>query len=191
MISDNVFAWFSIGENLLATAQVIAAIVTAIATFALWRVTRVLAVETSALAKMTSRPFVVCGIESSLADPTALNLVIQNTGNATAFDIVANITPPLPQPNGQPSKDKTKTTLGVSYLPPGQVLPRKGVMSRDIPDVTFKVEISWALFPDSIEREIISYNIDAGDGFHGGWHEKGMHQMVQELEKIRKLLPKN
>lgn len=188
---DNIFVWFSNGQNLLTTAQLIAAFITALATFALWRVTRVLAVETSALAKMTSRPFVACGIESSLADATALNLVIRNTGNATAFDIIAKISPPLPKPNGQPSNDKTETSIDVSYLPPGQVLPRKGVMSRDIPDVRFKVEISWSLFPDSIDREKLTYSIDAGDGFRGGFAEKGIHQMVQELAKNQKTTPKN
>ena len=66
--------WVADSDDILAVAQLLAAFITALATFALWRVTRVLAVETSALAKMTSRPFVICGIESSLASPSALNL---------------------------------------------------------------------------------------------------------------------
>jgi hypothetical protein len=122
-------AWITVGENMLTIAQLAAAFITALATFALWRVTRVLAVETSELAKMTSRPFVICGIESSLADPTALNLVLRNTGNAAAFDIKTRVTPPLPQSNGTIGEGETETLVDVSYLPPGQVLSRKGFMS--------------------------------------------------------------
>lgn len=90
---ENLLKWFAEAENALSFAQLVAAFVTAIATFALWRVTYVLAVETKTLAAMTSRPFVVCGIESSLADTTALNLALRNTGNATAFDVKAKISP--------------------------------------------------------------------------------------------------
>lgn len=139
---------------------------------------------------MTSRPFVVCGIESSLADPTALNLVIRNTGNATAFDIKATITPPLPKPNGEPNEDATQTELEISFLPPGQVLPRKGVMSRDIPQTNFSVVVSWSLEPHSTNRETLEYSIEASDGFRGGWNEKGLHQIAQEIEKIRKIKEK-
>ncbi|WP_297772109.1 hypothetical protein [uncultured Roseovarius sp.] len=188
---ENAVAWFTEAANILSFAQLVAAFVTAIATFALWRVTRVLAVETQTLAAMTSRPFVVCGIESSLADATALNLVLRNTGNATAFDVKAKITPPLPKPNGQPVENATETLLDVSFLPPGLVLPRKGVMSRDIPETTFSVEVSWSLMPGATNRETLTYTMEAKDGFRGGWGEKGLHQIAQELEKVRKLQEKN
>jgi len=78
---ENVVAWFTVGANILTVAQLVAAFVTAIATIALWRVTRVLADETKTLAAMTSRPFVVSSFESSEADPTAIDVVFRNTGN--------------------------------------------------------------------------------------------------------------
>lgn len=187
---ETFITWIAVGENTLAVAQLAAAFITALATFALWRVTRVLAVETSGLAKMTSRPFVICGIESSLADPTALNLVIRNTGNAAAFDIKTKVLPPLPQPNGTTGEGQTETLVDVSYLPPGQVLSRQGVMSRDIFDVKYDVEISWASSPRSTDRESLSYIFEGRDGFNGGFKEKGMHEIANELEKIRNLLPK-
>lgn len=183
-------AWITVGENMLTIAQLAAAFITALATFALWRVTRVLAVETSELAKMTSRPFVICGIESSLADQTALNLVVRNTGNAAAFDIKTKVTPPLPQPNGAIDEGEIETLVDVSYLPPGQVLSRKGVMSRDIYGVKYTVEISWSSSPRSTDREKLSYIFEGRDGFNGGFKEKGIHEIATELEKIRKLLPK-
>ena len=183
-------AWITVGANILTIAQLGAAFITALATLALWRVTRVLAVETSELAKMTSRPFVICGIESSLADPTALNFVVRNTGNAAAFDIKTKVTPPLPQPNGNIDDGETETLVDVSYLPPGQVLSRQGVMSRDIYDVKYNVDISWSSYPRSTDRESLRYIFEGRDGFNGGFKEKGMHEIATEIEKIRKLLPK-
>ncbi|UXS45927.1 hypothetical protein [Agrobacterium tumefaciens] len=88
--------WLTQPGNLLTLAQVLAALVTAFATWALWRVTKVLAVETSALAKMTSNPFVVCYLRSGHSNPKAMNLTLENTGNATAFDIQLRVTPALP-----------------------------------------------------------------------------------------------
>lgn len=80
MTYEGIVEWFLHAANLLAFSQLIAAAVTAWATFALWRVTRVLAVETKTLAAMTSRPFVVCSLESSGASAVALNLTLRNTG---------------------------------------------------------------------------------------------------------------
>ncbi|MBM7326554.1 hypothetical protein JS562_26185 [Agrobacterium sp. S2] len=71
--------------NILSYTQIFTAVVTAGATIALWYVTRVLAVETKTLAKMTSQPFVVCSLQSSQADSSALDLILENTGNAVAF----------------------------------------------------------------------------------------------------------
>jgi hypothetical protein len=187
---DTFFAWLKVGDNALTLAQLAAAFITAIATFALWRVTRVLAVETSELAKMTSRPFVICGLESSLADPTALNLVVRNTGNAAAFDIKTKIKPPLPRAIGETVDGKTETSVDVSYLPPGQVLSRQGVMSQNIYDIQYEVEISWSSSPRSSERENLSYTFEGRDGFSGGFKEKGIHEIASELEKIRKSLAK-
>ena len=187
---SSVAAWLSIGENLLAVAQLVAAFITAMATFALWRVTRVLAVETSVLAKMTSRPFVICGIESSLADPTALNFVIRNTGNAAAFDIRIVVTPPLPDPHGEVDEEATETVFELSYLPPGQVLPRDGTMSSHITDQSFSAEISWSSSPRSPHRDDVNYSFQGRDGFNGGFKEKGLHEIANELERIKNRMPK-
>jgi len=94
---ESVVAWFAKPENALAFSQLAAAAVTAIATIALWRVTRVLAVETKTLAAMTSQPFVVGTIENAgVSAHTVLNFVLRNSGNATAFDVRAKITPAIP-----------------------------------------------------------------------------------------------
>lgn len=123
--------WLTQPGNLLTLAQVLAALVTAFATWALWRVTKVLAVETSALAKMTSNPFVVCYLRSGHSNPKAMNLTLENTGNATAFDIQLRVTPALPGPNSNGVVEKDATTFECSLLPPGKDLVIQAVLSTE------------------------------------------------------------
>lgn len=184
-------SFWSSPANLMAVAQVFAALVTAIATIALWYVTRILAVETKVLSSMTSRPFVIFTIESSLADSTAMDAIVSNTGNAPAFDIVVNVSPPLPGPTGQRTEEETETELNVSILAPGRAIPNRGVMSTDVYNQRFSIHVSWSSLPGSKQRESTSYSIEAKDGFKGGWRVKGQHQIAEELEKIRKTVAKS
>ena len=182
-------AWFTNAAHVLAFTQVIAAFVTALATIALWRVTKVLAAETKTLAAMTSRPFVVCSLESSGASAIALNLTLRNTGNATAFDIKLELAPALQAPDGTANEDHL-TMWEVSLLPPGQALTTQGVMGPDVHDNTYSATVSWATMPGAGVRETLSYNFSAKDGFRGGWKTKGPHDIAEELEKLRKQLSK-
>ena len=179
-----------LATNALTLAQVLAALVTAVATYALWRATRVLAVETTILAKMTAQPFVICWLESSGASPLALNLTIRNTGNATAFDVKVRISPALPNSSGSPAVEESETTLEASLLPPGQLLTIEGVLGRDVHEKVFSAKVKWATRPGSCETETLEYNFEAKDGFRGGWNTKGAHHIAEELEKIRKKLDK-
>lgn len=182
--------WIAVPVNAVALAQVFAAIITAVATIALWHVTRILAVETKVLSSMTSRPFVIFSFQSSLAAAEALDSVVSNTGNATAFDVEVTISPALPRGDGSRDPEKIESKFHVSLLPPGAAIPKQGVMSRDVYDGTFTVDVSWSSSPGSAKREKINYNIQPQDGFRAGWRVKGEHQIAEELEKIRKLLPK-
>lgn len=186
---QNAVAWFTDAANSLAFAQLLAAFVTALATIALWRVTKVLAVETKTLAAMTSRPFVVCSLESSGASAIALNLTLRNTGNATAFDVKLELSPALTKPDGT-ANDDPQTAWEISLLPPGQALTTQGVMGPEVHDQTYSATVSWAALPGAVVRESLSYSFAAKDGFRGGWNTKGPHQIAEELEKIRKQLEK-
>ena len=182
-----------VADNSLILAQVLAALVTAFATIALWRVTRVLAVETATLAKMTAQPFVVCWLESSAADPLALNLTLRNTGNATAFDIKIEVTPGLPKESsikGPSPEEGSKTEFETSLLPPEQMLSVLGTMGPQVHNTQFAAVISWSTYPGAADRQTLMYKFQAKDGFRGGFHSKGVHQIAQELEKIRKQLPR-
>lgn len=182
-------AWFTSGAHVLAFAQVIAAFVTALATIALWRVTKVLAVETKTLAAMTSRPFVVCSLESSGASAIALNLTLRNTGNATAFDVKLELSPALNAPDGTASEEPL-TAWEISLLPPGQALTTQGVMGPEVHDNVYSATVSWTSMPGASVRETLSYSFTAKDGFRGGWKTKGPHDIAEELEKLRKQLAK-
>ncbi len=186
---QTVVAWFNVAANSLAFAQLVAAFVTALATIALWRVTKVLAIETRTLAAMTARPFIVCSLESSGASAIALNLTLRNTGNATAFDVKLELSPALTKPDGT-TNDDPQTTWDISLLPPGQALSAQGVMGPDVHDKTYSATISWAAMPGASVRETLSYSFAAKDGFRGGWNTKGPHHIAEELEKIRKQLAK-
>lgn len=186
---ERAVSWFTDAANFLTFAQLIAAFVTAVATITLWRVTKVLAVETQTLAKMTSRPFVVCSLESSGASAVALNLTLRNTGTATAFDVRLELSPGLKGPSGTPS-EKPNTRWDVSLLPPGQALNIRGVMGPDVNGEVFDASISWASMPGAGARETVSYRFSATDGFDAGWTTKGSHHIAGELEKLRKQLEK-
>jgi len=178
------------GETVLLIAQVAAAFVTAIATFALWRVTGVLAIETKILAKNSSQSFVVCSIVSSKSSAHAMNVVIQNSGNAAAFDIEVICTPGLPNPNEKHDQrlDLWASKFSVSMLPPGNSLIPNSVMGNEIYDKEFVIQCSWASFPNSRERQHLKYSFKASDGFKAGWSEKGAHQIANTLEKIEKAI---
>ncbi|ANG96764.1 hypothetical protein A8A54_09955 [Brucella pseudogrignonensis] len=182
---QSILSWMSDSANFLTLAQLFAALITAAATIALWRVTRVLAVETKTLAKMTAQPFIVCSLRSSAADATALDLIIQNTGNAVAFNIKVVITPPLPAYNGSTSDEITETVIEISMLPPSLNFQKQGVMGRYVHDKTFAAHIEWASLPQGSQIESLDYQFKADDGFRGGWNVKGMHQLVEEVAKIR------
>lgn len=185
---DDFVSWMLRDGNALASAQVVAALITAMATLALWRVTRVLATETTALAKMTAHPFVVCSLESSGASAIALNLALRNTGNATAFDIKLRITPALPSADGKPKPDEEATEFYTSLLPPGQTLSIQGVMGPEVHDNDYQAVVSWSDLPNGKDRETLSYSFKAKDGFRGGWNTRSTHDVAEELKKIRELI---
>ncbi|MEJ5087129.1 hypothetical protein [Brucella pseudogrignonensis] len=176
--------------TILSYSQLLAALVTAVATIALWYVTRVLAVETKTLAKMTSQPFVVCSLQSSQADASALDLILENTGNAVAFDVDVTITPALPDPHGNKVERETNSKINISMLPPSLTYRKQGVMWRDVYDQNYQVKIDWKTHPEKSNVETLSYSFSPKEGFRGGWNVKGLHQIANELEKVNKSLSK-
>lgn len=178
-------------ENSLTLVQVFSALATAVATIALWRVTKVLAVETKTLAKMTAQPFVVCWLESSAGDALAMNLTLRNTGNATAFDVKMTMTPALSlRSDGTPAEGDTSTVFNPSLIPPGQMSRIRGDLAQNIHDTIFNVVISWSDRPGSENREELEYSFEPKDGFRAGYNPKGVDDIAKSLEGIRKGMAK-
>jgi hypothetical protein len=153
----------SVKVNWLEVAQsagtVLAAVVTAVATVFLWRVTRVLADETRRLAQATSQPQVVAQLLPSPWSLIHADFIVQNTGTGTAFDIEINFDPPLEQ--------KRSGDLGgevpfhrISILKAGQSLRSYIGQFHPHLDKIYRVSISWRRTPEGRERESISYTLD-------------------------------
>ncbi len=155
--------------------------------------TIVLAFVTWNLARVSKRePFVVGFMESSLHTLRAVNFIVKNTGNATAFDIKVNITPALPK-GGVEYGDETETNRKISILPPEQSLSSEAFSLKEPPIKTlpeYRVTVSWAIKPKGKKRETVTYTIGHVDDFRRKWTEDGLHEIRQELKESKKQFEK-
>jgi hypothetical protein len=161
-------------------------IATAIATVFLWRVTRILAVETKRMADAAAQPQVVVNIVPNQWSIIHLDIVVENTGNATAFDIDVIFDPPLE--NGK-SDDKKKAIpfQKISVLKPGQALQSylRGV--DDYLSKSFEVTVRWKLHPASDEYQTLAYTLNMKDyeGVVFLGDRNPMVRIAQEVKKMR------
>lgn len=134
--------------------SVIAALVTAVSTFFLWRVTRMLAVETKKMAESASQPHIVITLEPTDVSVNHFNMVISNTGNATAYNIISDITPSI--------NDKPIPFQNVSVLKPGDSIKSFFTSFFEIKNKEFKITTTWLKKPESKDRISNSYIFDIG-----------------------------
>ncbi|MEM8311266.1 hypothetical protein Q4R83_05705, partial [Morganella morganii] len=120
--------------------SVIAALVTAVSTFFLWRVTRMLAVETKKMAESASQPHIVITLEPTDVSINHFNMVISNTGNATAYNIISDITPSI--------NDKPIPFQNVSVLKPGDSIKSFFTSFFEIKNKEFKITTTWLKKPE-------------------------------------------
>ena len=159
--------WFT-PANALAWAQVVMALVTALATVALWRVTQVLAKETKRMADRAAQPHVVATLEPNAWAMMYVDLKVANVGNAAAYDVKLMFDPPLA--NG---KDKEKQPIpfqAISILRPGQSLASFLCEYEQVKDVEYTVTVTWKRAPTDNLSEILSYALSFG-------HYEGMSQL--------------
>ncbi len=169
--------WISNYNNLIPSVQVFVAGVTAFATIVLVYVTWVLACLTE------KKPFVVCNTElRSHGFRISSNLVIKNTGNATAFNIQAKISCAKQKPNEKPPEHETEFTLFISLLLPGQSIPHKILDELGNPK-KFDVIVSWASKPKGRRSRNLTYTVDNSDKLIGQWQEGSLGQIAEELAK--------
>jgi hypothetical protein len=160
-------------------------IATAIATIFLWRVTKVLAVETKRMADASGRPQVVVSLLPSHWSSIHFDMEVTNTGNATAFDIATNFDPPLADRGLR--KGKLPPYRKISVLNPGQSLRSYALeVDETFFDAIFQIECSWCAAPKSKNREILSYEIAMAQFLGAGRLNGGDPpvRIAQQLERI-------
>ena len=177
--------WSQFAKGFPGTITVIGTVVTALATFMLWRVTKVLAVETRRMAEASARPQVVANIEPNQWAMNHADIVVANTGNATAFDVQVEFDPDIP--NDPEIRDRPQPLRTVSLLRPGQHLVSYLCSFAHIIDTSRTVTVSWRRDASRPERETISYalNLSEIDGRGSLGALDPVTQIASEIKNIR------
>lgn len=147
-------------QQLVAVLTIVAALVTAGATIALWRVTKVLADETRRMAAATAQPQIVASIESNDWSFIHADLRVANTGNSTAFDVEINFEPKLVISSESGVRSTANNPLSsISVLKPGQEFASWIGRMCDQLDQVYTVMASWRSTPTG-DRETYKYRLD-------------------------------
>ena len=160
-------------------------LVTAVATLFLWRVTKLLAVETKRMAEASAQPHVVATLDPNRWSMRYFDLKVDNTGNATAYDIKVDFTPPLINGEGR-AGGMAVPFENISLLKPGQGVSSYLAEYPLVRKQVYSVRVSWRRsFADST-REENTYTINMAD--HQDVSDLGGDPMVKianDLAKIR------
>ena len=158
------------------------AAVTAAATFFLWRVTKILAAETTRMAQATSQPHVVATLAPNKWSMRHFDLHVDNTGNATAYAIEVEFDPPLQ--NGGPGNGLGTVPFGaISVLKPGHGMSTYLSEYDPLKDKSFRVRISWKRDASRPERETNIYTLSMAD--HAGISRLGDEPMVTIANQLK------
>lgn len=176
--------WLQENQKLITSSNIVGW-VTSLSTVVLAVLTFFLAKATANMARASSSPQVVASIEVNQWSVIHFDLVVENTGNATAFDIkvdFANL-PKLAKSKG----DVPFPFSSVSLLRPGQNVTSYLADFRNLKDETYVVNVSWRAQPHAITRDKLSYEIDMNsvDGVSFLGKPSALIQVAEELKKIR------
>lgn len=137
----------------------IATVVIAVGTVSLWYVTWALARETRRMVDAGSRPHVVATLDPNQWSMMHFDLRVENTGNATAYDIAVSFDPPLVSGSARdPARGVPLATVDV--LKPGQGLTSYLAEAGVVLPNTYRVSISWKRDPSAAVRETNSYTLN-------------------------------
>ncbi len=171
-------------EVLTTVVSLLGTIAIAIATVALWHVTRVLAKHTERMADASAQPQIIATIIPNIWSTIHLDINVENTGNASAFDIEIVFDPPLA--NGEARNAKDIPFQKISVLKPDQFLQSYLSGVSDYLDRSYEVFISWKLHPLSRERETLRYKLNMSD-YKDVSYLGSRDPAVQTAEQIKKL----
>ena len=164
-------------------SSIIVPAVTMVATIVLAVFTLVLARATRQLARATSQPRVTATIQPNLWSMVHCDFIVENSGNAPAYDVVVAITP---EPEQDEARGETEPPLrNISILRPGQEMKSFLTNVESVADQEFKVEVSWERHPRDRTRETISYHhrLPMGISRLGAWSPE--IQMAEALKHLR------
>jgi len=137
----------------------IATVVIAVGTVSLWYVTWALARETRRMVDASSRPHIVATLDSNRWSMMHFDLRVENTGNATAYDIAVSFDPPLV--SSRPRDPAGPVPLkSVDVLKPGQGLTSYLAEAGVVLPNTYQVSITWKRDPQAAIRETNSYALN-------------------------------
>lgn len=167
-----------------AVATIIGTLVTAVATVFLWRVTKVLAVETRRMADASAQPQVVVSIEPNQWAMMYADITVANTGNATAFDIVVVFDPPIQRENSE--AERPFPLERVSLLRPGRKITNFLSSFEPLLNHTYEATVSWKRDPRTDQRQSLTYQINMAD-FEGRGHLGAASPITQIADEIKKM----
>ncbi|AZO61238.1 MAG: hypothetical protein E5Y51_21505 [Mesorhizobium sp.] len=172
-------------SELVTSVQTWSMVLTAVATIGLGFFTWVLARETKRLSRATAQAHVVAALENNQWAFQHADLVVSNTGNATAHDIEVTFEPPLDW--YRPSKPGAQPLRNLSILKPGQSQSSHVGEFSKLADKTYRITTSWKHHPSERTRQSLSYDLPMQD--YDGIAQLGARtpliQIAEQLKKIR------
>ncbi len=140
------------------------------------------------MAEASAQPHVVATLTPNRWSLRHFDLTVENTGNATAYDIEIAFNPPLE--NGEARREDAKIPFEqVSVLKPGQELSSYLADINVLEGKSFEVTISWRHASKDKPRETNAYTLNMAD--YTGRSELGQDPMIdlaRSLEKVEKSL---
>lgn len=168
-------------------ATVIGTAVTAVATVLLWRVTRTLAVETTRMADLSGQPQVVAALRLNRWTMMYADLIVTNSGNATAFAIEVVFDPPLEHDEETSTNEREIPFQNVSLLRPGESLSSDIGKSYPLLERNYTVTTSWLRNPADTVRQTLTYSLSMAD--YKGFAQLGgpdpLVNIANEIKHIR------
>ncbi|HDK6632622.1 TPA: hypothetical protein M4127_004949 [Klebsiella pneumoniae] len=164
----------------------VAAVLTAVATFFLWRVTKLLARETTRMVEASSQPNIVVTLEPNAWSVYYFDINVANTGNAPAYNIEVNFDPPLTNAEHREARQHSIPFRKISILKNGQVLSSNLCDYNQIKGKTYTVTISWSKKANSSEREVNQYEYDM-TSFEGVTYLGARNPLTQIADQIKKI----
>lgn len=136
------------------------------------------------MAEAAARPHVVVTLTPNRWSMRHFDIHIDNTGDATAYDVVVAFDPPLE--NGEARGDRIEIPFQrISVLKPGQGLYSYLSEFAKLKGKTYRVDISWKRDASREQRQTNAYTLSMAD--HDGISRLGDEPLVEIAKHIKKI----